>query len=194
MTVMDCLRSAAVVPVAGNCCPASAFWEDGAMRRVLTGLSCVLLGSLGCTSSDGAPKPSDGVLVLEVGGEQPSLREALVAHGVTVAPFILLRREGSAAVPAREETPSERGEPSPGPESRTRPVAPPPEPAESFVVVKLARGQTLIHLAKKHLGDGNRFRDILALNGWTEADARRLRENQDVKIPRATKVEPADAR
>lgn len=166
------------------------------MRRVLPGLACLLLGSLGCTSSDGAPKLSDGVLVLEVGGEHPSLRDALVAHGVTVAPARLLRPEGSAPVSGGEESRSEaEPAPAPEPEPRTGPVAPPPEPAASFVVVKLARGQTLIHLAKKHLGDGNRFRDILALNGWTEADARRLRENQDVKIPRATRAdEPPDAR
>ena len=86
-----------------------------------------------------------------------------------------------------------RPRPPPEPEPRTAPVAPAPEPAPSFVVVKLARGQTLIHLAKKHLGDGNRFRDILALNGWTEADARRLRENQDVKIPRATRTDERPA-
>ena len=156
------------------------------MRRVLSGLSCVLLGLPGCTNSDGAPKPSDGVMILEVGGEQSSLRAALAAHGVTVAPARLLRAEDHASVSAGGESPSERDEPRP--ESQGKPVAP-PEPAESFVVVKLARGQTLIHLAKKHLGDGNRFRDILALNGWTEADARRLRENQDVKIPRVAKAE-----
>ncbi|HZN37485.1 MAG TPA: hypothetical protein VFD82_01710 [Planctomycetota bacterium] len=162
------------------------------MRRVLSGLSCVLPGLLGCTSSDGAPKPSDGVLILEVGGEQPSLREALAAHGVIVAPARLLRPEDPAPVSSGEESPPEPDEPPP--KSQSKPVAP-PEPAESFVVVKLARGQTLIHLAKKHLGDGNRFRDILALNGWTEADARRLRENQDVKIPRATKTgEPSGGR
>ena len=165
------------------------------MRRVLC-LSCVLLGSVACTSSDGAPKPSDGVMILEVGGEQPSLREALEAHGVTVAAARLLRPEGSAPVSAGEDTLSERAEQPPETrrEPRTTPVKPPPELAESFVVVKLARGQTLIHLAKKHLGDGNRFRDILALNGWTEADARRLRENQDVKIPRPVKAEEPSAR
>jgi nucleoid-associated protein YgaU len=155
----------------------------------------VLLGSLGCTSSDGAPKPSDGVLVIEVGGEQPSLREALLAHGVTVAPARSLRPEAPAPVSTGEEPPAERDE-SPNaapPEPGAKPVTPPE--AESYVVVKLGRGQTLIHLAKKHLGDGNRFRDILALNGWTEADARRLRENQDVKIPRPAKTqEPQDGR
>ena len=166
------------------------------MRRVLSGLSCVLLGSVGCTSNDGAPKPSDGVLVIEVGGQQPSLREALAAHGVTVAPARLLRPERSAPVSAAEEPPAERDNlPQESPAGPQGKPVPPPEPAESFVVVKLARGQTLIHLAKKHLGDGNRYRDILALNGWTEADARRLRENQDVKVPRATKAqEPAHGR
>ena len=185
MTVMD----------PATCCPASALWEDGTMRRVLSVLSCVLLGSPGCTSSDGVPKPSDGVLVLEVGGEQPSLREALVAHAVTVAPARLLRSEVPAPVSKGGASAERDGSPhETPPEPRSKPVVS-PEPAESFVVVKLARGQTLIHLAKKHLGDGNRFRDILALNGWTEADARRLRENQDVKIPRPTKaVEPSDGR
>ncbi|HEX5050715.1 MAG TPA: hypothetical protein VFZ65_02985 [Planctomycetota bacterium] len=70
--------------------------------------------------------------------------------------------------------------PDPGPD-----LAAPPEPEPDYVVVKLARGQTLIHLAKRYLGDGNRFRELLTLNGWTEADARRLPENQPVRVPRA---------
>jgi nucleoid-associated protein YgaU len=41
----------------------------------------------------------------------------------------------------------------------------------------------LIHLAKKYLGDGNRFREILTANGWTERDARRLPAGQAVKVP-----------
>ena len=40
-----------------------------------------------------------------------------------------------------------------------------------------------MHLAKQHLGSGLRYREILEANGWTEADAKRLREGQAVKIP-----------
>ncbi len=50
-------------------------------------------------------------------------------------------------------------------------------------MVELSRGETLIHLAKKYLGDGNRFRDILTANGWTEQDARRLPAGQLVRVP-----------
>jgi nucleoid-associated protein YgaU len=56
---------------------------------------------------------------------------------------------------------------------------------QAFTTVVLAEGQTLIHLARKHLGDGNRFRDILELNGWTEVESRRLKPGTKVKIPKA---------
>jgi nucleoid-associated protein YgaU len=118
----------------------------------------------GACAQPAEPDPGRDTLWLEVGGPHDSLRQALVAAGVTPAE--------SAAVPA-------------GPLVEPAPV---PQPAETAVpadhiVVSLERGQTLIHLAKQHLGDGNRFREILAANGWTEQDARRLRAGQPVKVP-----------
>ncbi len=41
-----------------------------------------------------------------------------------------------------------------------------------------------MHLARKHLGDGARVSEILQLNGWSEADARRLLAGQKVKLPK----------
>lgn len=142
----------------------------GAMRSLVAAL-----GFLGCAVGGGCSKPAAAalrpdVLVLEVGGDYESLRRALVAAGVPVAPVV------------------EPG-PQPGVDPATEvapPPAPPTEPAPvvaDHIVVPLGRGETLIHLAKKHLGDGNRFREILAANGWSERDARRLPEGQPVKIP-----------
>jgi hypothetical protein len=51
------------------------------------------------------------------------------------------------------------------------------------IVVALERGETLMQLAKRHLGSSSRFGEILARNGWTEAEARRLPAGQLVKIP-----------
>ena len=48
--------------------------------------------------------------------------------------------------------------------------------------MRLGDGETLIHLARRHLGDGRRYTDLLKWNGWTEKDARRLPRNQPVKI------------
>lgn len=59
-----------------------------------------------------------------------------------------------------------------------------PRPSTDYFVVTLGPRQNLIQLAKKHLGNGNRFREIMALNGWSEADTRRLQAGQKVKIPR----------
>jgi nucleoid-associated protein YgaU len=70
------------------------------------------------------------------------------------------------------------------------PPTPSPEPPADHIVVKLEKNQTLIHLAKKHLGNGNRFRELLEYNGWTDSDARRLREGQLVKIPVASGATP----
>ncbi|MEO6593420.1 MAG: hypothetical protein ABIP94_01555 [Planctomycetota bacterium] len=128
--------------------------------------------------------------MLEIGGQAPSLRQALVAAGVTPLPPQLRQQSGPAIEDVR--TNSDAGS---QPQPDLVPVPrPSPEPPADFLVVKLARGQTLIHLAKQHLGDGNRFRDLLALNGWTEADARRLPENQLVKVPLMRSAERAGGR
>ena len=130
----------------------------------------------------------DDVLVLEVGGDRASLRASLVALGRLPESA---SREPSEGRP--EETPpvhdqgapvqAEPGVEENGVEENGAPVAPPPEP--EWVSVPLPPGETLTDLARRHLGDGRRFVDLLKWNGWSEQDARRLRDHQMVKIRRA---------
>ncbi len=151
-----------------------------------------------CSDSVAAARRDDA-LVLEVGGDHRSLRASLLAAGVGVdAPRAL--RDGAdpagsgggggggggehaadAAVAPRPDA-----EASPTREQRERTQSSTEPSAPDHLVVTLAPGQTLIHLARKHLGDGNRFREILALNGWSDADSRRLQAGQRVKVPRVT--------
>ena len=147
-----------------------------------------------CSDGHAAAHATAGKLVLELGGDHASLRQSLQAAGITPAPPQHLRSDappvepvvspgGGEPTPPAAPLPNEPAQPQPQPQPQpptTREV-----PAdEPFVYVTLGDGQTLIHLARKHLGDGNRFRDILAINGWTEADSRRLKAGQRVKIPR----------
>jgi nucleoid-associated protein YgaU len=177
----------------------AAAWRahDNAAMRVLgvIGGWWLVLG-LGACSEGRAAATAESRLVLEVGGQHASLRRTLIAGGVEVAPPQRLRTEaespdadaagGEAAAPPPESPRAAAPDPTSAKGEPVPPTPPPAPPAseESFFHVKLANGQTLIHLARKHLGDGNRFREILALNGWTEAQSRRLAEGQRVKIPR----------
>jgi nucleoid-associated protein YgaU len=161
------------------------------MRYLAAGLLSVALGTTSCGQPVEARR-SDGTLVLEVGGPQPSLRAALLAAGVEVPPPIRLAMVDGAAAPAAnaeaQSSPSSAAPSAPAPPvaepASATPKASTTEPAAYFVV-QLAPKQTLIHLAKRHLGDGNRFRELMELNGWSEADARRLQPGTAVKIPRA---------
>lgn len=140
------------------------------------------LASLAACGRPVPAPPGGDTLVLELGGAQGSLRQALVAAGVA-----------APAAPPGAPTVPPPADPAPrrdgGPEAVPA-VAPAPPPAQpDHIVVELGRGETLIHLAKKYLGDGNRFREILAANGWTERDARRLPAGQAVKVP----LDPATA-
>lgn len=171
------------------------------MRWVLRGgVLGVVLVAAACNERRAPPPPVDGSLVLELGGPQGSLREALSAHGVTIGPGHHLRDLPVEPLDATARTPQDGPSPShpddPQPRTEPAPVDPPPPtpaPAE-FKVVQLRRGQTLIHLAKEQLGDGNRFRELLTLNGWTEADARRLAEGTSVRVPRTGKTPPKSKR
>jgi hypothetical protein len=151
--------------------------------RTLVLVSLAAVAAASCGSSEAASRSPDGTLRLELGGAQGSLREALSAAGVRVTPKRVRSTPPEPEQPAAEPTPSplpraspSASEPAPGPQAA-------PAPREDFKIVVLERNQTLIHLAKIHLGNGNRFREILAANGWTEADARRLREGTKVKVP-----------
>jgi nucleoid-associated protein YgaU len=169
-------------------------------------LGCVLLavfvGVAACGDDPATAPTGDGALVLEVGGGQPSLRQALERAGLPVPPRVDLATPVAApsapdgeSVPAGDASaarqqdgasPPAQSQPQPQPQPQPLPQPPPASAADTaHVVVTLAEGQTLIHLARKHLGDGNRFREILALNGWTESESRRLKPGTKVKVPKA---------
>lgn len=160
--------------------------------RLSSWFGVVLVGVLpqSCAESAAASRVSDGTLVLEVGGGQSSLREALAAVGITIGPAHLLWDREAAAGPGdagnQPPPPGAGPEPGPGGVAPTAPPDPPPAPTgdgAATKVVTLKRGQTLIHLAKEHLGSGNRFRELLDLNGWSDAEARRLAEGTKVRVP-----------
>ncbi|MEZ5965552.1 MAG: hypothetical protein R3F56_17085 [Planctomycetota bacterium] len=47
----------------------------------------------------------------------------------------------------------------------------------------LTAGKTLYALAREHLGDGERWREIAAMNGWTDDDVARLPAGVEVALP-----------
>jgi len=63
-------------------------------------------------------------------------------------------------------------------------VKPPKE--EEFTVHKVQAGETLWSIAKKYLGSGRRWKELLKPEGtpFTAAEARRLRVGQEIKIPK----------
>ena len=144
---------------------------------------------------------ADGTLVLEVGGGHTSLRASLLAAGVSVAAPHALRpptvTSASAVAPSADvatgEGPGSGRARHGGQDPRRLPEDAPavPHGAElepsadtvQWTTVVLGKGGTLIHLAKRHLGDGRRFPELLQWNGWSDADARRLRAGQVVRIP-----------
>lgn len=142
-----------------------------------------------CGKSASLPAGGDGTMVLELGGNQASLRGALAKAGIQPAPPIALIDEPAPA-PAPRPDDADGRKPTPAPDQQPAPqLAPddaPPKPSDepAYTTVTLGQGQTLIHLARKHLGDGNRFREILELNGWSEAESRRLKPGTKVKVPK----------
>tara|TARA_R110002072_G_scaffold269079_3_gene428230 strand:- start:29063 stop:29671 length:609 start_codon:yes stop_codon:yes gene_type:complete len=192
-------------------------WQDPFMRQpwVWAG-SIAAIGLLsGCGGEPVQAESPTDVLVLEVGGTQPSLRASLTSMGRTVAPGHVLRprpvvdpnpearpearpegsggrefsgpqgpgrddprRESGPAQEPPEVTPDRSPEQQPAPE-------PTPPPLSEWVVVKLPKNETLTHLSLRYLGTGARFQEIMKWNGWNDADARRLRTGQDVKLKRS---------
>lgn len=159
------------------------------MRGLLGWCCCGVLAALTACGQELADSgPSANRLVLEVGGEHGSMRAALSAAGVVLAPPHVLRTPPRTLPadlpevdPAGSDAASEQPEP-PLPGSSPEPAPEPIRAEPEFRQVPLRRGQTLIHLAKEHLGNGNRFRDLLQWNGWTEQQARRLPEGTLVRI------------
>jgi hypothetical protein len=149
------------------------------MRRVraLAAAVTAAVVVVGCGSEPEPQLSGDGVLVLELGGEQPSLRASLIALGREVEP----PRFTPAPVPSVAADP-ESPPPAPEPAPETPPESAPSPPPPKWQSVTLGEGETLIHLARRHLGDGRRYTDLLKWNGWTEREARRLPRGQQVRI------------
>lgn len=153
----------------------------------------------GCSEQATAAAAPDGTLVLEFGGGQASLAGLLQRYGTRMAAprdyrSVRLPGETAPEAPVGSEAGHPGADPLPGPApapvgtaaaSGGEQVDPERDPAApAFFEVPLPKGKSLIHLAKQYLGDANRFRELLELNGWTEKDARTLREGTKVKIPK----------
>ena len=130
-------------------------------------------GASGCVGEARAVAV-DGTLVLELGGPHASLRAALRVAGVHVEP-----RSGRqpGVVPAVFET---ADDPPAGLDPQP---SPPPRPRPTFSEVELRQNETLIQLARRHLGDGRRYRELMKLNGWSDSQSRRLAPGTMVKLP-----------
>ena len=159
--------------------------ENADMLRFMVGGLFVCGWLVGCAD----PEPEvlgDDVLQLELGGAHQPLRAALEAvsraHG---------QRSSAQPQPPAEEPREERQEdppedppsedPPPRREPRVEPPADPPAPEPRIAV--LGRGQTIYALAGEHLGDSNRWKEILKLNGWTEERAAKLPPGTKVELP-----------
>lgn len=146
-----------------------------------------------CARNASAFSARDGLLVLELGGGHPSLRAELERRGVALAAPRSWRTVALPGDPVAAAVPVAVPPPEPGTDGSVVdgvPVlepTPAPTPPPAWFEVRLGRRETLMHLAKRHLGKATRFPEILALNGWTDAEARRLAEGQLVKIPREPK-------
>lgn len=156
------------------------------MVRYVVG-GCLLV--LQACGGSAPPPPSKNLLVLEVGGDHQPLSSALSA--LQPAP-----RERPAVPPSqpRSERSEPRSDPVPVKPPVERPAKPPvkppakppvkpPEPALAVHTVRLGEGQSVAGLAREHLGDHTRWREILELNGWTEAEAMRLPVGAKVVMP-----------
>lgn len=156
------------------------------MLRALLALALPCL-AVACSEGHAAAVPSDGTLVLELGGDAASLRGTLAQLGVAVDSPHLLREQPVAPPDPRPQPVVPQGDgraqgvPDAPPD---HPPAQSPESTLDYFVVTLAPRETLTHLAKRHLGDGTRYPEIMRLNGWTERDVLRLRPGREVKIPK----------
>lgn len=138
-------------------------------------LSLAVVGCASGCSAETRPEAVDGTLVLELGGSSPSLRESLRAAGVVLEMPV---EPEVRPIPAPDPRDLPREDPP-----RADPEPQPPTPPPAYREVELRKNETLIHLAQRHLGNGRRYRQIMTLNGWSDADTRRLREGTMVKIP-----------
>ena len=169
------------------------------MRCALSVLFAAATSGLSGCSAEAKTSSVDGTLVLELGGQHASLRESLRAAGIVLevpaagGPVVDTER-GDAPSPRTAAdpvapTPAHDGGAAPEPREPQQAQQAPPEPPPpaltepTFTVVELRQNETLMLLARRHLGDGNRYREIMALNGWSDAQSRRLATGTKVKIP-----------
>ena len=170
-------------------------WQDRRMRQgwVWAVVIAAVWSFSSCSQEAAEVATPDDVLVLEVGGDHGSLRASLAALGREVgAGHGLAQRPLPGHDPSSNPAPSRLAiaeEGSPGSETGVtvpkRQVTVPKEPDSEWLTVSLAEGETLIHVARRYLGDGRRFADLLKWNGWSDRDAHRLKINQPVKIKRS---------
>jgi nucleoid-associated protein YgaU len=156
----------------------------GGLRRVSCLLFFFLAGA--CGRHEPALAATDGVLQLELGGgRHASLRATLTDAGIVVGAPVPLGDAGTGSPSANEvESSPVLPDVEPAITQETPPPAP-PEPVSEDLVVTLAPNQTITFLAKKYLGNGNRFREILQANGWNEESVKGLKPGQVVRIPGA---------
>ncbi|PZO78913.1 MAG: hypothetical protein DI629_10920 [Mesorhizobium amorphae] len=76
-----------------------------------------------------------------------------------------------------------QAEPTVLPASATTAAAPAAAPAALPAAYVVQRGQSLWSIADEHLGDGNRFREILDLNPVLRGDPARLQPGQELVLP-----------
>lgn len=171
---------------------AASICDDPGMRQgwvwAVLGAAFSVLAS--CAKPAKAAVHED-VLVLEVGGQEASLREVLQALGRDVGPGHRLRPveeqpEPRPVDPSRQKLPvqeEERRDPQPEPPPPQ--PEPEPEPESEWVTVELPKGETLIHVARRHLGNGTRWGEIVEWNGFTAAQLKRLRIGHPIKLKRS---------
>ena len=169
--------------------------EDRRMRHVwvLTLLSAILSFVAACAKS--APEvPTGNRLVLEVGGKQSSLREALRDMGRSVgaprrlrpappAPVTLAAPVGRSSV---ADAPLDRGVDQAGDRAAFDAEVSPAVADQEWVIVKMEPGDAnLGDVAKRHLGSSKRYLDIQRWNGIDDEQAKRLRVGHELKLKRS---------
>ncbi|GAB4162071.1 MAG: hypothetical protein Fur0037_28480 [Planctomycetota bacterium] len=148
------------------------------MRAVRALPVLVLLAFPACDAGREAASGDD--LVLELGGDGPSLSADLRVLGVLPAPSAEASRE-SAPAEDRLEDPAggDQGDSA----AEHEPARPSEQTEPLWFEVEIEEGQTIGALAKKYLGSARRYREILDLNHLTLETAKRIRTGSRIRIP-----------
>ena len=165
----------------------AAAWQDDAvmMRGQVSAAVCALvlptcLG--GCAREEGQIN-LENLLELSLGGNYESLATRLrrpppgTTQRISPPPRPEITEldqtlEPPVAPPERDRTPT-----------TPPPAEPPPKTPSEFHVVTLTEGQTLYGVCRTELGSGGRWKEVAALNGWSETQAARLNVGQKVMLP-----------